>query len=73
MLALILLILLILAYYTPNFEIKLRIGNKQILFSIGNASNSSESENPTEEIVISSSNLSGSFDFNIGGKLNNNL
>jgi hypothetical protein len=73
LLALILLILFFIAYSTPNFEIKLRVGNKQFVFSIGNVSDSSESRDPTEEIVINSSKLSGAFDFDIGGKLNNNV
>jgi hypothetical protein len=73
MLALILLTLFIVAFYTPNFEIKLRIGNKQILFSIGNTTESSESEDQGEEIIINNSNLSGAFDFNVNGKLTNNV
>jgi len=77
MLALILFILFLITYYTPGFEIKIRVGNKQFVLRVGNTDNneynSSESERPVEEIIISSSHLSGAFDFNINGTLNNNV
>lgn len=70
MFVLIILSALLLLFYTPSFEIKVRLGNKEIKFEIGNVTNL-EGKKPIEDIIINSSTLDGAFTLNTGGNLYN--
>lgn len=70
MFAIIILAFFLLLFYIPDFEIRLRLGEKEIKLEIGNTPTITGKKS-YEDIIISSSYLEGSFTLNTGGNLYN--